>query len=110
MKPRVEVKSHRSPSGEPPPGYQDPDLWFQTRYEITCEGRTYHTWAYEAKPGTVNIPSYTEVGKVRGFEFIPYRDRTFCRVARHLIATLRCDVIVWCQHRPVRVEAQRLKS
>lgn len=62
------------------------------------------------KTMTVNIPSYKEGRERREFEFVPYRDRTFCRVARHLMSTLSCDVIVWCQHRPIRVEAQRLKS
>ena len=106
---RLEVKSYRSPSEDPPPSYQDPDLWFQTQYELTCDGRTYYAWSYETRPGTVNIPSYREAGKRRDFEFVPYRDRTFCRVARHLMSSLGCDVIVWCQHGPVTVEASRLK-
>ena len=108
MEYRVEVTSRRSPVEEPPAGYQDADLWFTRQYTVRCEGRTYYAWSYESKPGTVNVTHYEEDAEVRGFEFVPYRDRTFCRVARHLISKMGLHVVVWCEHRPIAVEAPRL--
>lgn len=105
----IEVKSYRDPGEDPPAGYEDADLWFTTQYEITCGGRTYYAWSYESRPGTVTIPFYREEGKARHFEFVPYRDQTFCRVARYLMSTMKRDVLVWGEHGPLRVEGHRLK-
>ncbi len=110
MKHRVEVTTTRVPDSDPPPGYQDPDLWFQTHYRLACEGRVYFAWAYEKTPATANLLFYHEDGADHSFGFISYRDRTFCRVARYLLSTIGIrKLLVWCENRPVLLEAQRLK-
>jgi hypothetical protein len=109
VKHHVEVTKQRTPTEDPPPAHQDADLWFQTEYRFACADRTYYAWSYETKPGTVNMTSWEEAGKLHAIPYVPYQDRTFCRVARYVMSMMGAELIVWCEHQPIRVEAQRLK-
>src|SRR5688500_16393512 len=108
---RVVVKSYRTADEDPPVGYADSDLWFRTQDEVPCDGRAYYGWAFESKPGTVNILEY-HAGEVRHtFDFVPYRERTFSRVARHLMSAMGVrEVIVWSGRRAVKVQVERLRG
>ena len=105
----ISVRTERLPSTPPPEGRGERE-WYQTYYWLTCGPRTYAAWSYEQMPASVNIIGYWEDGAEHKFQFIPYQDSVFCRIARHLISALgKQEAVVWCDNRPLQLDVRRLK-